>query len=148
MPLADTVASVRAGLFQIVFLNANNEKMGGGSAFLVKDDLLVTNHHVFMGHQNAHRVGIRRDDMPPEQFVVFPSQNFARKLLTGSTENSYDYAVLNVPEVVRNADHRFALEPPGARRIGDEIALLGFPLEHDNLTCHHGIISSFFRSGL
>jgi S1-C subfamily serine protease len=26
--------------------------------------------------------------------------------------------------------------------------LLGFPLEHDNLTCHQGIISSFYRSGL
>jgi S1-C subfamily serine protease len=26
--------------------------------------------------------------------------------------------------------------------------LLGFSLEHDNLTCHQGIISSFYRSGL
>jgi S1-C subfamily serine protease len=27
------------------------------------------------------------------------------------------------------------------------IALLGFPLEHDNLTCHQGVISSFYESG-
>jgi uncharacterized protein (AIM24 family) len=26
--------------------------------------------------------------------------------------------------------------------------LLGFPLEHDNLTCHQGIISSFYQSDL
>lgn len=147
MSLADTVANVRSGLFQIAFANANNEKIGVGSAFLA-NDLLITNHHVFMGHQSAHRVGIRRDDMPPGQFRFFPSQEFAAKLVTGSAEQSYDYAVLNVPEVIQVADHRFTFEVPVARRIGDAIALLGFPLEHDNLTCHQGIISSFYRSGI
>jgi S1-C subfamily serine protease len=144
MSLADTIATVRSGLFQIAFVDANNARIGGGSAFLVKDDLLVTCHHVFMGHQNAHTVGIRRDDMPAGRFNLFPPQTFAAKLLTGSTEQSYDYAVLKVPEVVKSTDHRFSLEDPGARRIGDAIALLGFPLEHDNLTCHQGIVSSFY----
>jgi S1-C subfamily serine protease len=148
MALADIVARVRSGLFQIAFANANNAKTGGGSAFLVKDDLLVTNHHVFMGYQNAQQVGVRRDDMPPDHFVLSPAQTFAARLVTGSEKNSYDYAVLKMPEVVRDTDHRFVLEPPGARRIGDAIALLGFPLEHSNLTCHQGIISSFYQSGL
>lgn len=147
MSLADTIDRVRSGLFQIAFANANNEKIGGGSAFLA-NGLLVTNHHVFMGHQSAHRVGIRRDDMPPGEFRLLQPQEFAGKLITGSTEQSYDYAMLNVPEIILDTDHRFSLEIPGARRIGDAIALLGFPLEHDNLTCHQGIISSFYRSGV
>jgi len=147
MSLADTVATVRSGLFQIAFANANNEKVGGGSAFLV-NDLLVTNNHVYVGHLKAHRVGIRRDDMPLGKFTAFSPQDFVSRLVTGSTEQCYDYAVLKVPEIVRAADHRFTLQIPGTRRIGDPIALLGFPLEHDNLTCHQGIISSFYRSGI
>jgi hypothetical protein len=63
MSLADTISNVRSGLFQIAFANENNEKIGGGSAFLV-NDLLVTNNHVFAGHLSAHSVGIRRGDMP------------------------------------------------------------------------------------
>ncbi len=147
MSLADTIANVRSGLFQIAFVNANKEKIGGGSAFLV-NDLLVTNNHVFAGHIIAHSVGIRRDDMPLAQFRLFSSQEFAAKLVTGSTEQNYDYAALKVPEIIRDTDHQFTLEPPGPRRIGDAIALLGFPLEHDNLTCHQGIISSFYQHGL
>jgi len=147
MSLGDTIANVRSGLFQIVFLDANNEKIGGGSAFLT-NDLLVTNNHVFMGHLSAHRVEIRRDGMPPNQVRVFSSQDFAAKLVIGSAEQSYDYAVLNVPEIIQDTDHRFTLQVPGPRRMGDAIALLGFPLEHTNLTCHQGIISSFYRSGL
>jgi S1-C subfamily serine protease len=147
MSLADTIATVRSGIFKIIFANANDETLGGGSAFLV-NGLLVTNHHVFMEYQSANRVGIRRDDMPPDLFRSFSPDDFAKRLVTGSTEQSYDYAVLNIPEVVAENDHQFTLEPPGSRRVGDAIALLGFPFEHDNLTCHQGIISSFYQSAL
>jgi S1-C subfamily serine protease len=111
-------------------------------------DHLITNNHVFAGHLGAVRVGLRRDDMPSGQFRFFSPWEFAAKLVTGSDENSYDYAVLKIPEIVQTADHQFSLEGPGNRRIGDPIALLGFPLEHDNLACHQGIISSFYHSGL
>jgi hypothetical protein len=143
MSLSDTVMRVRSGLFQIVFFK-NDQRIGGGSAFLV-NDLLVTNNHVYAGHLKANRVEIRRDDASVTEFIA---QEFASKLVTGSDKQSYDYAVLKVPEVLRPNDHQFTLEPRGARRIGDAIALLGFPFEHDNLTCHQGIISSFYRSGI
>lgn len=147
MSLADTIANVRSGLFKIVFANTNKEKIGGGSAFLA-NGLLVTNNHVFAGHLSAHCVGIRRDDMSPGRFILFSAQDFAARLITGSDEHSYDYAILKIPEIIRDTDHQFTLEPPGPRRIGNAIALLGFPLEHDNLTCHQGIISSFYQHGL
>lgn len=86
--------------------------------------------------------------MQPGQFRVFSSQEFAATLVTGSAAQSYDYAILSVPEIVQHTDHQFTLGVPGPRRIGDAIALLGFPLEHDNLTRHQGIISSFYRSGV
>jgi S1-C subfamily serine protease len=143
--LADTIAKVRSGVFQIAFANANDEKIGGGSGFLA-NDFLITNNHVYAGHLEAHRVWLRRDDMPPNEFCVFSREDFTERLVTGS--QTYDYAVLKVPEICQNADHRFTLEVPATRRIGDAIALLGFPLEHDNLTCHQGIISSFYQSDL
>jgi S1-C subfamily serine protease len=147
MSLADTVARVRSGLFQIAAITDDDEYVGAGSAFLT-NNLIVTNNHVFAAHRKVARVGIRRDDMPPQQWVTLSSEQFAGRLVTGSTEQSYDYAVLRLPELVNPDDYQFSLERPGARRIGDKIALLGFPLEHDNLTCHEGIISSFYQSGI
>jgi S1-C subfamily serine protease len=147
MSLAETVARCRSGVFQIAFTNAQQEKVGGGTAFL-SNGLLVTNHHAFLGHLGAAQVGLRRDDMPVGQFQAFTLEDFAGRLVTGSEGQSYDYAVLRIPELVQANDYQFALEPRGNRRIGDSVALLGFPLEHDNLTCHSGIISSFYRSGL
>jgi S1-C subfamily serine protease len=147
MSLPDTVARVRSGILQIAFADNNGNKIGGGSAFL-SNGLVVTNHHIFIGHLNATHVGIRRDDMPAGNYVPFTPKDFSERLVTGSQEQSYDYAVLRLPELIHSTDHQFALEHPSSRRIGDAIALLGFPLEHDNLTCHQGIISSFYTSGV
>lgn len=142
MSLAYTIARVRSGLFQITFINANNKKIGSGSAFSV-NNLLVTNNHIYAGHLGAHRVGLRRDDMPSGEFRIFSPQEFASRLIAGS--QACDYAVLKVPEILKGTDHQFSLEAPKYRRIGNPIALLGFPLEHDNLTCHQGIISSIHQ---
>lgn len=147
MTLTETVSRCRTGVFQIAFFNTQREKIGGGTAFL-SNGFLVTNHHVFVGHNGATLVGLRRDDMPAGQLRRMQPPDFANRLVVGSQEQSYDYAVLRIPELVKPADHQFLLEPLGNRRIGDAIALLGFPLEHDNLTCHSGTISSFYQSGV
>jgi S1-C subfamily serine protease len=147
MPLADTVERVRSGVLQIIFVNAAMERICGGSAFL-SNGHLITNHHVFLGHSGAHRVGLRRDNMEAEQYLLLAPDQFAKRLVSGSEERSYDYAILNIPEVVDESGHQFTLQSPAGRRIGESIALIGFPLEHDNLTCHGGMISSFYASGV
>jgi hypothetical protein len=86
--------------------------------------------------------------MPQATYFIITAQEFGRRLVTGSQEQSYDYAIFKYPEAVRDGDHQFCLVGPNTRRIGDPIALLGFPLEHDNLTCHQGVISSFYDSGV
>jgi S1-C subfamily serine protease len=63
-------------------------------------------------------------------------------------ENSFDYAILDVPQLFDGSEHQFLVELPGTRRIGDQIAILGFPFEHQNLTVHTGVISSFYQSNL
>ena len=147
MSLADTIAQCRSGVVQIAFGNDARERVGGGSAFLCKG-YLVTNHHVFLGHSNSSLVHLRREDMAPGAYIELKSSDFAARLVTGSQEQSYDYAVLVIPELVNQAGYQFNLEDPTGRRIGEEIALLGFPLEHANLTCHSGIVSSFYVSGV
>jgi hypothetical protein len=77
--------------------------------------------HVFAGYQGAQRVGIRRDDMPPGQVLAFASQDFAEKLVTGSDQQSYDYAILNIPQIIKASDHQFTLETPGSRRVGEQL---------------------------
>jgi hypothetical protein len=77
-----------------------------------------------------------------------PYAEFAKRLVTGSDRNSYDFAVLKIPEIIRADDHQFVLRSPTTKRIGEPVALIGFPLEHHNITCHAGIISSFYTSGL
>ena len=58
MSLTDTVVRVRSGVFQIAFADAQQNKLGGGSAFL-SNGLMITNHHIFLGHQNRLYEGQR-----------------------------------------------------------------------------------------
>ena len=146
MSLASTVEQCRSGVVQIAFGNDAREKIGGGSGFICKNHL-ITNHHVFLGHATSSLVQLRRDDMPAGTHLELKSSDFAARLVTGSQEHSYDYAVLALPELI-DRGYQFTLENPNGRRIGDPIAMLGFPLEHNNLTCHSGIISSFYASGV
>jgi S1-C subfamily serine protease len=146
VPLADTIARVRSGIFQIIFLDGNDRRIGGGSAFST-NNLFITNNHVYADCLRAQQVGLRRDGSPPEEFKLFSAQEFRSRLITGSL--TYDYAILEIPEIVEGAaHHQFSLEVPCHRGIGDPIALLGFPLKHNNLTCHQGIISSLHRRNL
>ena len=144
MPLADVIATVRAGIVRISFFNANNVRVGGGTGFLARGRLL-TNHHVFLGHQGANSIQLSREHLAA---IILSPAAFAAALRAGSMENSFDYAILDVPHLFDGTEHQFLLELPGDRRIGDQVAMLGFPLEHENLTVHAGVISSFFQSKL
>lgn len=146
MSLAETFERVRSGLVHIIFANERGDVVAKGTGFLCAS-LLITNNHVFAGPKNSI-VYLRKDGQSKAETFCLPYAEFARRLRIGSDENSYDYAILSIPEIVRTSDHQFLLENPKARRIGEAIALVGFPLEHMNLTCHAGIISSFYQSGL
>jgi Trypsin-like peptidase domain len=147
MPLADTFERVRSGLVHILFLNAQNKAVASGTGFL-SNGYLITNNHVFAGPPNTH-VWLRRENQSDTTgSIVLPYADFAKRLVTGSDRSSYDFAVLKIPETIRSNDHQFSLRSPKTKRIGESVALIGFPLEHLNLTCHAGIISSFYTSGV
>lgn len=141
--LADTISAVRSGVVQIKFLNAAGESLGGGSGFISKDRL-ITNHHVFRQSFRADSVILTRDQAG--SLLQISSAQFQAALKSGSQEASFDYAILDVSGLVTQGCYQFRIEDPNTKRIGDPIAVLGFPLEHNNLTVHQGVISSFFTS--
>jgi hypothetical protein len=112
MPLADVVELVRAGVVQISFLNTNSQRIAGGTGFIARGRLL-TNHHVFIGHQNANSIRLRREKLDP---IVLDPAGFAGALRSGSMEDSYDYAILEIPQLINGTEHQFDIQPPGNRR--------------------------------
>jgi len=72
---------------------------------------------------------------------------FSKRLKSGSERNQFDFAILDIPELVNQKDtFQFSLKTGSDKRIGERVAFLGFPFDHLNLTCHTGIISSFYLS--
>jgi S1-C subfamily serine protease len=145
MSLPETFERVRSGLVHIIFVNERGDIVAKGTGFICSG-LMITNNHVFAGPRNSI-VCLRKEGQSKAEAFCLPYADFAQRLKTGSQENCYDYAILDIPEIVGADDHQFSLENPRTRRIGEAIALIGFPLEHMNLTCHAGIISSFYESG-
>lgn len=145
MALADTVEMVRSGVFNLVYLDPDNERIGSGTGF-VSCGYLITNHHVFELSPNCMNVWIRReDDKLPAGGVLLTAADFKDRLVAGSVENQYDFAVLRLPEIVNVPGvHSFQLSTPAAYRVGQSIAFLGYPFERENVTCHAGVISSFY----
>jgi hypothetical protein len=147
MSLADVVARVRSGVVHIEY-RIGAERVGSGTGFMARQHL-VTNNHVFLGPPNANVTLAWQPDADPasRREVALPYAEFQRALVTGSPENALDFAILDVPQLRAVRLYDFTLKPPAGYRVGDPIALLGFPLEHRNLTCHAGIMSSFYASG-
>jgi S1-C subfamily serine protease len=146
MSLRDLFASSRSGVVHINFVRGG-DRIASGSGFLVARHL-VTNNHVFRGPEDCD-VLIRFSDSDPNNFndgVRMPYRDFATRLVAGSDENNFDFAVLNVPEILAQSGHNFAFGDPSSIAIGDSVAFLGYPLEHLNLVCHAGIVSSIYTS--
>lgn len=145
MKLCEIINEVKSGVFHIIFLNKQQKKIGSGSAFLTNDHL-ITNNHVFSAAINTDciEVEIRREISPNAKSLKIPSAMFQDSLVTGSEENNFDYAILKIPDLNIMDSYQFTLEAPTNSQVGDEICFLGYPLDHMNIVCHKGIISSIY----
>ncbi len=144
MSLADVFDRV---IFHIVYLDGQQNRIASGSAFSTCG-YLVTNHHVFLGFAGS-RAWIRREgEEDPSKGFVLGLGEFQKRLRSGSEQKDFDFAVLDVPEVVAHKEvYSFALKGKAGYRCGENVAFAGYPFEHLNLTSHTGMISSFFKSG-
>lgn len=147
MSIPDLVEKVRSGVVHIEFHFGGN-RVASGSGFMSRG-LLVTNHHVFLGPAGSTVVLAWQPTHDPSSRVEveLPYAEFASALITGSDQNNYDFAVLKLPQLQTQGLYQFGLSAPTASRVGDQVLVLGFPLEHRNLVCHLGAISSFYTTG-
>lgn len=144
--IADIVAHVRSGVVHLNFL-CNGQRISAGTGFILQG-FLVTNNHVY-ACPSAEEVLIRLHNTDPKDSnagIRIPYPRFQSYLEVGAHQNSYDYAVLSIPELSDLNLYSFKFESITRPRLGREYAILGYPLDHKNLTVHRGIISSFYEN--
>lgn len=146
MITTDIFNKVKSSVLNINFINTDNSLVAKGTGFICNGSL-VTNNHVFQGYTKSSKVWIRAHNTSEtnlQEGLLLDSGTFASYLKSGSDENHSDFAILDIPQLGDGKFYNLELGNPTAPQIGDDVCLLGYPLEHMNLTCHKGIISSFF----
>jgi hypothetical protein len=141
----ELIKEIRSGVIHIEFL-IKNDVIASGSGFL-SQGYLITNNHVYSGSSNAESVRLAWHSEAISQSIeeiTISIIKFKTYLKAGSDEDNYDYAILDVPELNDKNLYNFSLASHNENNIFDEILILGFPFEHQNLVCHRGVISSFF----
>ncbi|MEH6691265.1 MAG: serine protease [Pseudorhizobium pelagicum] len=145
--LQNLVRRTRGGVFNVCALDPQtNRLLASGSGFWCRG-YFITNHHV-MNVPAGTNIWLRRegDADPLNSGTVFTYSDWLSRIVTTSDEHSYDYAIMDCPELSNLAAiHSFELIDPETLSIGAPIALMGYPLEHQNFTIHSGIISSFYK---
>ncbi|MEP1955049.1 MAG: serine protease, partial [Algoriphagus sp.] len=138
---------MRERVYLIVFLNDRQQPIASGSGFWAGGHL-VTNNHVFSGPA-CDIVSIQSEPKPGVIcFHEFKYDVFKSRLVTGSDENSHDFAVLDIPELRNLSEFQFNLVGHQNSEIGDPVAALGFPFGSESLSIHQGWISGYRKSGV
>jgi S1-C subfamily serine protease len=142
--LSKTVEIVRSGVFHVIYLNGSDNRIGSGTGFMSKG-CLITNGHVFDCPPGTTSVLLRQDNrVSANKGFRIAREEFEKRRIIASPESEYDYAVLQMPELMKYHPHQFEITDPLKKRIGETVAFLGYPLDLTNLACHAGIISSFY----
>lgn len=142
--VADLVDKVRSGVIHIEY-SSDQVRIGSGTGFMCRNRL-VTNNHVYQAQGNPHvTLAWQPDtDFSSREEVQMSYEEFRKYFESGSPEQNADFAILNVPQLSEKALYQFEVASRAGCRIGDEVALLGFPFEQRHLACHVGRISSFY----
>ena len=126
-PLEDVIESTTRGVVSI------RAGQGVGSGFLVKPDLVVTNHHVIA---NVH----------PTNIAVRSSDRHTRRVITIESFEMYDLALLHLNDAMPYAA-LLLLGEGRAVRPGSEVYAIGSALGVLDNTVTRGIVSGIRNAG-
>lgn len=142
----ELVKTYRSGVIHIQYLRSG-QRVGSGSGFLTRDKL-VTNYHVFRAPADVDvRLGWQpSQDVSSRCEIELPYNEFEGWLISGSDESQYDFAILDAKGLPLKELSQFEVDLPKDNLVGREVVFLGFPLEHTNLVCHSGMISSIYEN--
>lgn len=145
MDKVELIGKIRTGVFHLEFLR-DGFIVGSGTGFK-SGGFLITNNHVYVaGAGGDVRISFQRSKSALDRGLITLSRAvFTNSLKIGSHENDYDFAVLDIPELRDSAEnlHDFDLELHDEYEVGEEVVVMGYPLEELNLCCSFGHISSF-----
>lgn len=147
MSISDIVEKVKSGVVHIVH-TVDGQRAGSGTGFMV-NGYLVTNYHVAYQAPRNSVVVLRTYDSDSQILldgIQLTYTSFLSNTVTASDDRGYDYIVFDIPQLREKELYNFSLGSHQLKRMGDSILFLGYPLEHYNLVCHTGIISSFYKS--
>jgi Trypsin-like peptidase domain len=146
MNVSALLPNIRTGVIHIEF-HTGAGRVASGTGFMCKGHL-VTNNHVFVGPRDSTVVLAWQPEAENDRRieVTMLYATFAASLLAGSDANNLDYAILRLPVLDPYQLHQFELSR-APKLVGDDVIVLGFPLEHRNLVVHKGAVSSLYESG-
>lgn len=143
--IKDTWNKCYSSVCSISFFNVSGDKISSGTGFKV-GTFLITNNHVYFA-PIADTVELRfmeRDGSTMKATKTISYAEFKNRLLSGDSENNWDYAILDLKDNEFNLIPSLKLRPICNYEIGDPIAIFGFQFDQPNLSLKQGIISSRF----
>jgi len=143
----DLWKKVHKSICSIVFYS-DDERIASGTGFKVGDKL-ITNNHVIQVSQATDVLlrFVKEDGYTDLASKKMSLADFQARLLDGMSEDSWDYAILdlNIPEF--NDAPSLCLSSEDKFAVGQLVALFGFQFDQPNLSIHTGILSSRFVKG-
>jgi S1-C subfamily serine protease len=144
--LEELVARVRSGVVHLI-IHRGKERLGSGTGFFVSNKLVVS-YHVALGIPPGAGLAVRFHDTAPAQAdYSFSREQIQRATCVVSNDREYDYAILDLPELLQHHPFQFKFADHDPK-IGQSVAFLGYPREQWYLTCHAGIVSGIYLSGV
>jgi S1-C subfamily serine protease len=143
--LEELVDRVKSSVVHLI-IHKGKERLGSGTGFFVSQKL-VTTSQIIREIPTDVRLAVRFHDTPPAHADhSFSSEQVQQAICAASDARDNDYAILDLPDLLQHNPHqfRFAAHEP---KIGQSVALIGYPLEHWCLTCHSGIVSAIYPRG-
>ncbi len=147
MNFSDLLSKIQFGIIKIIFIK-KNKKSKSGTGFLA-ERYLISNHHVYLGYRDADEIFLRYlkpgTVLQEYEEIKLSPEEFSSLFLLGSEENSYDFAILRIPEKLSEL-YNLEIDTNKTIQMCEQIAFPGFPFDIGHITNHFGHISNIFQS--
>jgi len=142
MDPVELISRVRSGVVQVL-TKRGGERVGSGSAFLVRGGLATNSHVLRRGSPDTILLRLADTDAEdPESYIRLSVESCDKVVVAESRESERDYVCLKLWEQEFNGRYVFEFAPSDALSVGEQIVFLGFPFGMAQLTAHVGHVAS------
>jgi len=139
--IVSLISEIKSGVVLVSFYQGQ-EKIASGSAFLCKNKI-ISNSHVFYPSEGNFPLDTTVVLKTNDSEFRFDYSKLAAYVISGSAKDYFDYIILDIKDTnfFKNK-FNFELRTHNDVEVGQEILIMGYPFEHENLTSHIGHVSS------